>query len=490
MKYTVWIWICGWLLNACCSEEKVRITVASEVINADFIGMGVEWDPYDEAADWGCDVSDEDWDKLYKRLDFMRPRFVRCMINSPFKYYNSTTDKYDRDKNIRGLKKLLQYCQDNDITVMYGEYNPPTWDMKADQRWVDMSVDYLNYLVSDLGFTCIKYFVIFNEPDGDWASTNGDFELWKSMLFRFWEKMKTYPGLTDKVKFAGPDVVVDYKNNASIFDAEGWVKQTVADVDDLIDLYDVHAYPGQHEVRYGDYPELLKKYIDPVPSDKKTIFGEAGFKYWRTADSLLMKEYLRRVENHPFTKGLDCNMLVYDYFYGLDMAVFASIIMNGGYAGVAAWMLDDAMHSNGDSGKPEDIKLWGMWNILGSEIFNDPSQEEIRPWYYAWSLMCRYFPDGCNILQLSIDNGKGIFAVAAEKDGNYTLAIININDEEKRFHIELPQALWDVTTYEYSESQLPETDSEFMPVKTGGKLGTNSKISVKANSIMLFTNMK
>ena len=35
---------------------------------------------------------------------------------------------------------------------MYGEYNPPTWDMKQDQKWVDMSVDYLNYLVNDLGF--------------------------------------------------------------------------------------------------------------------------------------------------------------------------------------------------------------------------------------------------------------------------------------------------------------------------------------------------
>lgn len=46
--------------------------------------------------------------------------------------------------------------------------------------------------------------------------------------------------------------------------------------------------------------------------------------------------------------------------------------MNGGYSGIAAWMLDDAMHSSGDSGKTEDIKLWGMWNILGEEVFDDP----------------------------------------------------------------------------------------------------------------------
>ena len=482
--------MCGLFLFGCFSEERINLTVSSDAIQTGFIGNGVEWDPYDEAVDWGSDVSDEDWDKLYKRLDFMRPRFVRCMINSPFKYYNSATGEYERDKNIRGLKKLLQYCQDNNITVMYGEFNPPTWDMKADQRWVEMSVDYLNYLVIDLGFTCIKYFVIFNEPDGDWASTNGDYELWKSMLIRFWEQMKTYPGLTDKVKLSGPDAVMDYTNHTSPFDSEGWVKQTVADVDSIIGLYNIHAYPGQHEVRYGGkYPEILRRHITHIPADKKIIFGEGGFKYWRTADSLLMREYNIRAAKHPFTKGSDSNMFVYDYFYGLDMAIFASMIMNEGYTGIAAWGLDDAMHSNGDSGKPEDIKLWGMWNILGAEIFNAPEEEEIRPLYYAWSLICRYFPDGCSILKLSIENKEGIFASAAERDGKYTLAIININEEDKHFNIELPQPLTNVKVYEYSESRIPESDAPFYPIKTGVKIGKNSKITVKANSMFVYTNI-
>ena len=488
--YTYLLFSCL-LLFSCNCEKTVKITVTSDIIQTDFIGNGIEWDPYDEAIHWDADISDEDWEKLYKRLDFMHPRFVRCMINSHFKYFDSITGKYEREKNIKNLKKLLQYCQDKDITVMYGEFNPPTWEMKSDQKWVDMSVDYLNYLVTELGFTCIKYFVIFNEPDGNWASTNGDYELWKNMLLKFWEKMKTYSQLTEKVKLAGPDVVLSYKNSSSQFDSEGWVRQTAVDVDSIIYLYDVHAYPGQYEVRYGGkYLELLQKHIAPVPTGKKIIMGEGGFKYWRTADSLLMKEYMKRLENHPFTKGSDCNMLVYDYFYGLDMAIFASVIMNLGYTGVAAWMLDDSMHSNGDSGKPEDIKLWGMWNILGSEVFNDSSQENIRPWYYAWSLMCRYFPDGCNILNLSVENGEGIFSSAAEKDGKYTLVIININKEDKQIQIELPQNLSDVTIYEYSKEQIPESDEEFLPIKTGEKIGKSSCLNVKRETMLLITNYK
>lgn len=71
-------------------------------------------------------------------------------------------------------------------------------------------------------------------------------------------------------------------------------------------------------------------------------------------------------------------------------------VMNAGYSGLAMWMLDDAMHSNGDSGKPEDIKIWGMWNILGEEVFNSPKEEELRPSLYLvfdvslFSIRCRY----------------------------------------------------------------------------------------------------
>ncbi|HEU5374927.1 MAG TPA: hypothetical protein VFV38_05780, partial [Ktedonobacteraceae bacterium] len=47
-----------------------------------------------------------------------------------------------------------------------------------------------------------------------------------------------------------------------------------------------------------------------------------------------------------------------------------------GASGAAAWDLDDAMHN----------KVWGMWNIV-----DEPAP---RPWYYAWSLLSRYFPAG------------------------------------------------------------------------------------------------
>ena len=228
-------------------------TVTDEVINASYIGNGVEWDPYDEAESWGAPISEEDWTKLTKRLDYMRPQYIRCMINSPFRYYDVKTGEYNKEDNLESICRLLQYCTDNDITVIYGEYNPPSWDMKDDSRWVEMAVDYLNMLVIDKGFSCIKHFVIFNEPDGDWASTNGDFNLWYSMAEKFYKKMAEYPGLLDKVSLAGPDVVADYHNRNSDLNTTGWLTETVKNADSIIGLYDIHAYPGQAEVLSGKY---------------------------------------------------------------------------------------------------------------------------------------------------------------------------------------------------------------------------------------------
>lgn len=424
------------MLFAVACSRPVEVRVSQEVINPCYLGNGVEWDPYDEAVSWGHDLTEADWDTLYARLDYMNPQYVRCMINSPFTYY--TGSGFEDTRHADKLLKLLSYCQSRGVMVVYGEYNPPAWEMKGSQEWVEASVRHLNYLVDGQGFDCIRHFVIFNEPDGNWASTNGDFAFWKEMVRRFRAEMDKYPALKENVSLAGPDAVIDYRNPASPYDAAGWLKATVEEVPE-IGIYDMHAYPGQRYVRSGEFEKTLRQM--KALADKPIILGEAGFKYFSDpADSSLAKEYWRRVEGHPFTKGSDCNMLVYDTFYALDMAVMLCSVMNSGFSGAAAWMLDDAMHSNGDSGLTEDVKLWGMWNILGAEVFGDPSQEEIRPWYYTWSLMCRHFPAGSRILKLEASLPDGVSATAARTpSGTYSLAFVNVSDQPVELSVRLPE---------------------------------------------------
>lgn len=436
-------------------QSRYTVTVTETVINAGIFGNGVEWDPYDEALSWGAGIPDEDWAKLRERMDCMKPGYVRCMINSPYLYFDG--GKFDPQRNSRNIIELLSWCERNDVSVVYGEFNPPSPELKGSDEWVRMSVAYLNWLVGENGFSCIRHFVIFNEPDGNWAYTDGDFDFWADMYRKFEKEMRRYPALST-VTLAGPDAVLNYSNPASEFDSYGWVEETAASLDSITGLYDIHCYPGQHYVRSGGFGRDVARVRSIVPEGRKFIFGEGGYKYYNAEDAALLEECRRRVEGHPFTEGSDCNMLVTDFFYALDMPLFAMEAMNNGASGVAAWMLDDSMHSNGDSGRPEDVKIWGMWNILGKEVFGDESLEELRPWFFTWSLICRCFPSSCDILEVKSDLPEGVFACASKTvDGRRSVVFVNIGDTACDISLNLPVNICE------SQKGLESRDSQASP---------------------------
>lgn len=470
------------LACGCSRTERLRVSVSDAVLQSSYLGNGVEWDPYDEAPGWGVEVSDADWKKLTARMDFLRPGFIRCMIGGQNLYYDHGT--YDRERNAEPLLKLLAYCQERGIEVLFGEFNPPDKSLKADPAWVKMSVDYLDWLVQEKGFDCIRHFIIFNEPDGDWATPEGDYAFWKSMMERFHQEMALHPGLLDKVSLAGPDVVVEYRNPASAYDAPGWVAQTAADLDSLVGLYDIHAYPGQQQVRSGAFADLLQEYR--IPEGKRLVLGEAGYKYWREEDAALQAENDRRAAASPYTQGTDSQMLCGDFFYGLDLSVLAMDVMNGGVSGMAVWMLDDALHAGGDS--PRNLKVWGFWNILGEELFGDPSLETPKPSFYGWALMSRFFPAGCDILRVEASPAEGLRMAAAVLDGRHTLAVVNFSDTDRNLEVHLP--LSGAVRYEYVEGACP-ADADGMPVPVStGIGGKRHEVAVPAQSLVLLTDMQ
>ena len=478
------------LMMVCCQKADIVIKVTDKVINSDYIGNGAEWDPYDEAISWGSDISEEDWNVLFERIGPMGMGYVRCMVNSPFLYWDAASGTYDKTRNVQKISRILRYCKDNDITVVYGEFNPPEPSMKDSQRWVEMSVNYLDYLVNELGFDCIKHFVIFNEPDGDWATTDGDYELWKEMALRFDAEMGRYPGLKDKVSIAAPDAVVHWVHPDTGMNAADWMSRTASEIDDIVGIYDVHAYPGQTEVRDGSYAKKLRALRAFVPEGKRIILGEAGFKYENPEDSLMLKENFRRADEHPFAGGIDSNMMVYDHFYGLDMALLAMDVMNEGYSGMAVWMLDDAAHSVGDTGRKDNIKVWGFWNILGEEVFGAPSEEDIRPWYWAWSLMCRYFPKGCDINDVEVAGSGDLRVCAAENGEGHTVAMVNWSSEDMAVSLELPYTFSAASVYVYDEAAgYLDAQGNMVPSAVGVS-GNAVFINVPAQSLTVITDMQ
>jgi hypothetical protein len=493
------------LLAGCSPEKNKTVQIYPEkIISKNFIGNGVQWDAYPHAdapdAEWGALMTDSKWEMVYKRLDYMRPRLVRVMDMAYWRYLKGFDQKgepiVDFDSpEIKSLQKLLDYCQKNNITVLFGEWGCPypitnsggkTTGYFAganDPKWIEIIVKYLDNLINVKGYTCLKYYNLVNEPNGYWASTNGNWDEWSEGIKLLNTALKT-AGLSDKISIAGPDVVAEYNNPDSKYTGFQWVDETTRQLDDAIGIYDIHAYTSYDLVRGGNFGSIYSNSAKLAKNlNKQIIFGELGF-------NKSTEENNQRIKTDKYASE-DSQMSVYDFSYGNDMADVAIQIMNCGYSGTIAWALDDAMHTLGDKGDKSQLKRWGFWNSLGTELCNNPADENIRPWFYSWSLLSRYFPSGINIVESDSTGKDGLRLAAGTIDSEMTIAIVNNSDITQNINLaseDFPSKSF--KKFIYSESLRP-VDGDNFPVPQEKdifiKSGKGMSLEIPAKSFVLYT---
>lgn len=495
------------LISMCCvGRTNPTIKIYTEkIITSGFLGNGVQWSAYHHAdspdAEWGLLMTDEKWKMVFSRLDYMKPQMVRVLDQANWRYLKGfdTEGKPVLDFNtpeVKALEKLLGYCQKNNVTVLFGEWGCPyqVHDLDEaksgrftganDPRWIDMIVRYLDHLINVKGYTCLKYYNLVNEPNGSWASTNGNWKEWSEGI-RLLKKALDKAGLSGKINIAGPDAVAQYDHPQSVYKGIEWVAESVSQLNDCIGLYDIHAYTTYDMVRsgkfYSYYSEIAKL---SKKTNKPFVFGEIGFNKDTPENGV-------RIKTDRFASD-DSQMSVYDFSYGIDMADAAIQIINSGYSGAMAWDLDDAMHTNDDKGDRNQLKRWGFWNSLGTELCNNPDDEKIRPWFYTWSLLCRYFPKGINIIKSDSTEMKGLRLVAGIKEGGMTIAIVNNSVANQKINLKLigSSSSESFKKFLYSD-KLRLVDENNFPVPYQKMILNKSKqgiaVEIPANSLVLFT---
>ena len=431
--------------------ENVIQIYPDQVISTNFIGNGVQWSAYPHAdtenAEWGKLMTDEKWEMNFNRLDYMQPKLFRVFDQANWRYLigfdKNNQPIYDfESEEVKAVEKILRYAQDNNITVLLGEIGTPykvhdlheghsdKYTGAEDPKWINGIVAYLDFLINTRGYTCIKYFNFINEPNGDWSSVNGNFKEWRAGVELLVEGLKA-KGLDKKVFIAGPDAVTRYDNPNSSYTGAEWVKETAKQMDDQVGIYEVHDYTEYDLVRSGGFEKYhgaIAEYAKEV--NKQIIFGELGF----SRNGQVNQE---KAKQDPYACE-DSQMDVFNYSYGVDMADAVIQSMNAGYSGAAAWALDDAMHTCGDSGNKNELKRWGMWNSLGKEICNNPDDENIRPWFYSWSLMCRYFPTGSKIVKTDSTGINGLRLTAGVHKDDMSIAIVNNSAQAHTISLSAP----------------------------------------------------
>ncbi|GAA6359711.1 hypothetical protein [Bacteroides uniformis] len=467
--------------------EAVPQTVVSidteQVVNEDYIGNGAQWDPYQlEYSKGRLEISEADWEKMYHRLDFMRPQFIRVMTNTTSVMKDGILHP---EQGLEHLSHILNYCQTRNVTVMFGDWGGSLVDSHKEtinEENLTAAAEYVRFLIEEKGFSCIRYYNLINEPNGYWSATNGKYSLWARAIRFFHKKLKENK-LTDKLQIIGPDVAI-WSTHES-----WWTDSCATHLNNEIGLYDIHTYPSKSTVNSGAYTDIIRAYKQSVPADKKIVMGEIGFKFVAPEDSLFQQENLRRAEAKPHASMDDSQMFVYDSMYGTDMADALFQTINAGYSGSVVWMLDDAMHSKE---APDKLKIWGFWNIFGEEQFGS-EEEEVRPWFYAWSLLTRYMPAGSRAYKVYVEGDSCIKAIAVEKGGNHMLAVVNVSKEKKTVMLKsstLP-LLKEVKEYLYAEGQLKkEGDCRLLPHRQGVTLHLDKgeTIRMSGESLTVYTN--
>ena len=506
MKKTTLFTILILTMYNCVTTEYVEVfSHSNEVISESIIGAGVQWSAYPHAdsenAEWGHLMTPEKWSEVFKRLDYMKPNIIRVMDQASWRYFVGVEDDGTpiidfNTQEVKSLYKILDYCQKNDIIVVFGEWGAPgMWGVageihKADDpRWIHMITEYLKHLIIDKKYTCLKYYNLVNEPDGYWASTDGDWDQWKRGVEMLTTSLKEND-LWDKIQVAGPDTVQGYENPKSKYlNGEKWLSESVEQLNEILTCYDVHSYPSGKIVRSGEFSNLYRPMVEEADQfGFPFILGELGLKY----KGELGDKNKALGNADPFAGADDSNMFVYDFFYGIDVTDALIQSLNVGIDGIIVWDLDDAMHTVGDKGEKSQLKRWGMWNILGTEICNNPDDEKIRPWFYPWSLMTRYFPKGTKIIKTDDTNVEGLRIVTGLKGDNISIAFVNnsatnhnikyaINGQEKKLKFK---------KYQYTDTVRP-TDVNDFPVPVDKDINFSitipKEIEVPANSFMLLT---
>jgi len=337
-------------------------------------------------------------------------------------------------------------------TVLLGEWsppgrlgegaNPPSVAQPDDPRWARLVTDFVNWLRTKRGYTVVRCYNLMNEPNGSWMWPGGrvNYDAWAAGVRGLRRQFDAH-GLAN-LPIVGPDNSWNWE----------WADRVSRNLPEVIGHWEMHWYATDREVLDGEIEKVLdakRKVIlanDPHAADKRFFLAESGL-----LDGKCNGDQQPRVRTFP---------------YGVMMADYAAQVVHAGWMGLCAWDLDDAMHTaSGYPPVPADttLKLWGFWNTQGTAM-GHPQEENIRPWFYPWSLMSRLFPRDARMVSFQSSGPPNLRVIAGEPAGAKQLNVLLVNnaDETRTVRLRVP-GLGQKTArlFHYFENDRPADDEGF-----------------------------
>lgn len=460
-----------------------HVTVG-ELAGVNIYGTSVEFDPHFFSANVQRGVfKEEDWEIVERRVKEMGIDRFRVMLrpswleplnddedSSTINWDALTTDSVE----MQSLYKVLDLAQENDIDVnltLWGTENiialvdaEMTATIKAQgghflakgndsDNWMigtlhpeEFAENFSAYvqLLQQKGYTCVKEITPYNEPSFSYFINNVvSFEAYKELCLALDARFKA-DGIRDDILFNLSDNIDTH---------EEWLESTMSELDDIADLYNSHTYIFGYEtpnsVIYG-WEEENKNITRNT--GKPHVVGEFG--------SNQCIGSTRQSDIDLFERGVLIIREMLNFY-------------NAGAAGASYWVLFDQYYTYNAS--YNEMMMLGLWKG-NRELYSEDREYlatvkedyEVRPQYYAFSLMSKYVQKGTEVYPIDLNNDFAVGSAFKGEDGKWVYVFANGNAEGEAIKLALQNGdlVGEYEMYVYSEDTLPEGDSLIAASKT------------------------
>lgn len=450
-------------------------------------GIGVELDPHffsQNITRPEDGAKAEDWNIVKERVKKMGIQNFRVMIQphwwEPVNDNNdpNVTDmsKFTFDSpEMQSLYKVLELAQENKGEVTLVLWGCPTnmdliagtptgkhflCDSRPNAPWVCGTDKYnefaenfsvlVKYLIQNKGFTCVKAITPFNEPDSH--TPNYGRTMWQGETDSHPDQYAPMVKILDaKFKADGIRDMVKFNLSDNTDGSPNYLKACGESLQSESDLFNTHTYKFGYKTSNAEILNWEKNNV-ALSNGKKHFVGEFGSNQ---------------------TSGSSRQLDIDKYERGVLLTRIAINILNGGGSGVSYWSLIDQYYSRNSS--YSEMQQLGLWKYVKKayepdpEVYNVIKEDyEVRPHYYAYSLLTRFVKKNAEIFPLDLKEDFVAATAILNEDNKWVYVFANASEHNKPVEVvnSKAQSGGKYAMYEYLEGHLPQGDALIQPSAT------------------------
>lgn len=465
-------------------------------------GMGVEFDPhfFSQNVTRNDGASASDWDRIIApRVRKMQiQRFRVMLLPDWWEPVNDNDDPAVADLShftfesaeMKSLYKVLDLAQETGAEVVlvvwgcqiYCDLIDPTYagisrhflcsstgtswvvEPASNEEFAENFSTLAKYLIEQKGYTCIKELTPFNEPDGNIIPLERYVPLVKVLDTR----LKS-DGIRSKVK-------LNLSDNTDT--RRSFLQGCASGLKAEADLFNSHTYIFGYDTPNSTVTDWEKANVAAAKVASKIHYvGEFGSNQCVGAARQTDINYYKR---------------------GVLLARLALNFLNAGAAGASYWSLLDQYY--GRHASYAEMQQLGLWRYTRQAYAGDPdrsvytsikSDYEVRPQYYAYSLLTRFIRKGSEVYPFDLGNDFAAGSAIRTADGKWSYIFANASSSTLSFDLTnaLSGGSGKCSVYVYQDNLLPSGDELIAASQTITSQDGVFHVGVKPESVVVLTQL-